>query len=54
MFTTFVMHDAIAHEGRLCRPDYLNAARGRVGRRPGGGLAPLPLREVQKMFMRLA
>jgi hypothetical protein len=43
MFTTLVMRDAIAHEGRLCRPDYLTVQRGRAGRRPGGGPAPLPL-----------
>jgi len=36
------MGDAIAHEGRLCRPDYLKHPRGRAGRRPGGGLAPFP------------
>ena len=34
---------AIAHEGRLCRPDYLNLPSGRVRRGPGGGPAPLPL-----------
>ena len=42
MFVTLVMDNAIAHEGRLCRPDnlYTDAV---TGRRPGGGPAPLPL-----------
>jgi hypothetical protein len=39
MFTSFVMHDAIAHEGRLCRPDYLNAHAAA----PGGGREGEPL-----------
>src|SRR5664280_3930629 len=47
MFTfTFVMPNAIAHEGRLCRPDYLNPPRSCAGRRPGGGPAPLPLMDL--------
>jgi hypothetical protein len=37
------MRDVIAQEGRLCRPDYLNTHALALGRRPGGGLVPLPL-----------
>ena len=43
MFTTLVMRNAIAHEGRLYRPDYLNVQCCRAGRRPGGGPVPHPL-----------
>jgi hypothetical protein len=52
MFTTLVMRNAIAHEGRLCRPDYLNVQCGRAGRRPGGGPVPLPLTVRLEQFTR--
>ena len=40
MFTTLVMRDAIAHEGRLCRPDNLNSNAVASGGGREGGLPP--------------
>jgi hypothetical protein len=40
LYTAFVMRDAIAHEGRLCRPDNLNSHAAASGGGREGGLPP--------------
>ena len=40
MFTTLVMHDVIAHEGRLCRSDNLKRSTATSGGGREGGLTP--------------
>ena len=40
MFTTFVMADVIAHEGRLCRSDYVRRSTAALGGGREGGLTP--------------
>jgi hypothetical protein len=37
---TFVMHNAIAHEGRLCRPDRFTLHTAASGGGREGGLPP--------------
>ena len=40
MFISLVMHNEMAHEGRLCRPDTINAESAAPGGGREGGLPP--------------